>query len=302
MRLATRTIAGDSPGPHVLVTAGVHGDEYEPMAAARRLAASLDPARLRGRVTVVPVVNEPAFRLGRRTADDGLDLARTCPGRADGSVTERVAAAVSDLIRSADFLLDLHTGGARYTLAPLAGYTLHPDPAVLAAQRRMAAVFGFPLVWGTDPSLPGRTLSVARDAGVPAVYTESGGGGGFDPAGVPPLVAGCLRVLGELGLTDRPPPGPGPRVVEDPRPASGYLQGCHPSPADGFFEPRDGVRVGGWVRAGDRLGEVCDPLGDAVAPVVAAASGILIGLHTRAAVRAGDGLAVVVEAEREDFG
>ena len=89
MQLAYEQMIGPEPGPHVLITGGVHGDEFEPMAAVRRLIGLLRATPLRGRVTLVPVVNEPAFRLGRRTAEDGLDLARTCPGRKDGSVIGR---------------------------------------------------------------------------------------------------------------------------------------------------------------------------------------------------------------------
>src|SRR5438132_13017751 len=103
VQLKLKTIVGRGDGPHLLITGGVHGAEFEPMAAVRRLARQIDPSELRGRVTLVPVVNEPAFERGQRTADDGLDLARTCPGRPDGSVTERVAHALSELIRAADY-------------------------------------------------------------------------------------------------------------------------------------------------------------------------------------------------------
>src|SRR5262249_36312899 len=155
--------------------------------------------------------NEPAFRLGQRTADDGRDLARSCPGRPDGSVTERIAHALSGLIRAADFYMDLHTGGTRLCVLPMAGYTLHRDPDVLAAQRRMARAFGLPIIWGTDPNLDGRTLSVARDAGVPAIYAEYHGGGSCDPAGIDAYVRGCLSVLADRGMVDplpasSPPP------------------------------------------------------------------------------------------------
>ena len=68
MELALERIDGDRPGPHLLITGGIHGDEFEPMAAIRRLIAPLRAGRIRGRVTLVPVVNEPAFRRGRRTA------------------------------------------------------------------------------------------------------------------------------------------------------------------------------------------------------------------------------------------
>src|SRR4249919_1006263 len=102
VQLKSKTIIGRGEGPHLLITGGVHGDEFEPMAAIRRLTRELNPAKIRGRVTLVPVVNEPAYLRGHRTTEDSLDLARVCPGKPDGSITERVAHELADLIRSAD--------------------------------------------------------------------------------------------------------------------------------------------------------------------------------------------------------
>jgi predicted deacylase len=288
-------ITGPEPGPHVLITGGVHGDEFEPMAAVRRLIAMLRPEKLRGRVTLVPVVNEPAFRLGRRTGDDGLDLARTCPGRKDGSVTEQIAFALSELIRSADYYIDLHTGGTRLRVLPLVGYTLHPIPEVLSAQRRMARAFGLPIIWGTDPNLNGRSLSVARDARVPAIYAEYHGGGGCDPTGIDAYVQGCLRVLADLGMIAPPSltPRPEPLIVEDSRPGAGHMQVNHPSPCEGFFEPT--VELGQCVREGDRLGTVSDVLGQHVESIRAAHSGIVLVLHTFARVDADESVTVILE-------
>ena len=146
MLLTCHKFTGHLDGPHLLVTGGVHGDEFEPIAAIRRLIEMFTgppslSTELTGRVTFVPIVNEAAFLRGHRCAEDGLDLARKCPGRADGSVTEQTAHALSELIRQADFYIDLHTGGTELSVHPLAGYMLHEDPAVLAAQRRMARAF-----------------------------------------------------------------------------------------------------------------------------------------------------------------
>jgi predicted deacylase len=293
--LALERFAGREPGPHVLVTGGVHGDEFEPMAAVRGLIARFRAAPpLRGSVTLVPVVNEPAFRRGSRVAEDGLDLARTCPGRADGSVTERLAHDLSELIRAANFYIDLHTGGTRLRVLPLVGYTLHPDPAVLTAQRRMARAFGLPVVWGTDPNLEGRSLSVARDAKVPAIYAEYHGSGGCDPLGVEAYVAGCLRVMADVGVVDDAPAATGPpqRVVEDPRPGSGHMQVNHPAPCEGFFEPA--VTLGQRVREGDVLGTVTDVLGQGVEPIRAAYAGVVLVLHTFAWIDAGTSAAVIL--------
>jgi predicted deacylase len=299
VELAREEITGTQPGPHVLITGGVHGDEFEPMAAVRRLIGSLQGQEqaIHGAVTLIPVVNEPAFRLGRRTADDGLDLARTCPGREGGSVTEQVAHALSRLIRITDYYIDLHSGGTRLRVLPLVGYTLHPNPKVLAAQRRMARVFDLPLTWGTDPTLQGRSLSVARDALVPAIYAEYQGGGGCDPAGVDAFVHGCLNVLADLGMIDAGGShrlGAGaPLIVEDSRPGSGHMQVNHPVPHEGFFQPE--VELGQRVNAGDLLGTVTDTLGRHVEPIRAAYSGLVIVLHTFARVDAGESVAVILE-------
>lgn len=295
--LVSYEIQGNSPGQHLLITGGVHGDEFEPMAAIRQLKTAIRPEELRGRVTLVPVVNEPAFVLGQRAGDDGLDLARTCPGREDGSVTERIAFALSTLIRSADLYIDLHTGGTRLMVLPLSGYVLHRDERVLNQQRRMARAFGLPLVWGTDPTLPGRSLSVARDAGVPAIYTEYLGGGRLDPQGVQAYVAGCMNVMREFELLPKLPtasPAPEPWVVEDDRPGSGHMQINHPAPSAGFFQPQ--VELGQVVQEGAALGTVSDPLGQRVETIRARYTGTVIVLHTFPRVAAETSVAVILDS------
>lgn len=266
------------------------------MAAVRRLIAELQPDQLCGRVTLVPVVNEAAFLRGQRTAEDGLDLARTCPGRPAGSVTERTAHLLSERIRTADYYIDLHTGGQRLCVLPLVGYVLHPDPQVLDTQRRMARAFNLPIIWGTDHRLNGRSLSVARDAGVPAIYAEYLGSAGCDPAGVEAYVEGCLNVMGWLGMIDRRwPRSRVEHVVEDDRPDSGFMQICHPSPMSGFFEPA--VKLGDRVRVGDVLGTVSDVLGETRQAVPARQTGVVLVLRTVASVSGGDSLAVILELD-----
>lgn len=294
MELQRVEVVGTRSGPHLLITGGVHGDEFEPMAAVRRLMTEIDPHALTGRLTLVPVVNEPAFQRGCRTAEDGLDLARTCPGRVDGGMTEQIAAALSELIRAADWYIDLHTGGTRLTVWPLVGYTLHPDAAVLAAQRRMARAFGLPVIWGTDPRLEGRSLSVARDAHVPAIYAEYLGGGRFDPAGVDAYVRGCRNVMQEIGMLPGQPDVAAPRyVVEDQRPGAGHMQVNHPSPCAGFFAPA--VTLGQSVQVGEPLGTVCDVLGRRVETIAARYTGVVLVLHTFPYVDAGTSVAVLLD-------
>jgi len=292
--LRTITIDGIASGPHLLVTAGVHGDEFTPIAAVRQLAQTITSDQLTGRLTLVPIVNRSAFLRGNRTAEDGLDLARVCPGNPKGSVTERTAAAVSELIRSADAYIDLHTGSTDISVMPLTGYMLHHNGDVLARQREMARAFNLPVAWGTSADLEGRTLSVARDAGIPAIYVEYLGSGLLSDQGVAALSDGCRNVMALLDMLDHPRPAPRvEHVVEDNRPGSGHMQVQNPAPATGFFEPT--VELGERVRAGDLLGRVTDIDDDSVSEIRSTQEGIVIVLRTFALIHEGDSAAVILE-------
>lgn len=286
-------------GQNLLITGGVHGDEFEPMAAIRRLASLLeqhasDVAEFCGTVTLIPVVNESAFLRGHRCGDDGLDLARTCPGRSDGSITEQTAWALSEAIRSADYYIDLHTGGTELSVYPLSGYVLHQDAVILETQRRMARAFNLPVVWGTSAALEGRSLSVARDANVPAIYCEYLGSATCDPTGVDAYVDGCLNVMSELGMLNRERPASRiDHFVEDAQPNAGHMQICNPSPATGYFETN--VKPGDAVRTGDPLGTVFPLDGSPPMHIKAIQSGIVLVLRTFPRVQAGESVGVVLE-------
>ncbi len=286
---------GDSShGPRLLICGGVHGDEYEPIAAAYRLANAICSREMRGSVTIIPVVNEPSFRLRQRTAEDNLDLARTCPGNSAGSITERIAAALSAEIAKVDYFIDLHSGGKVLDISPMAGYMLHPEPNVLEKQRAMAKAFNLPLVWGTDYRLEGRSLSVARDVNVAAIYCEFGGVGRCQSRCVTAYVDGCLNVMGSLDMIQRKLPSAAVDLfVEDTRPQSGHLQLNHPSPVAGIFETN--VAIGQYVEKDQLLGAVIDVATGNATDIPASNSGLLLAIRALALVDRGDCLGVVVD-------
>ena len=118
--LKTIELNATNEGPHLLISAGGHGDQFEPMVAARRWTGLLGDQLIRGHVTLVPVGNESVFAGSAPTAKDGVDLARICPGRIDGSITEQAGTAIAGLIEKVDFLIDLHTGRQLHKILPLA--------------------------------------------------------------------------------------------------------------------------------------------------------------------------------------
>ncbi|WP_343702042.1 succinylglutamate desuccinylase/aspartoacylase family protein [Chitinophaga sp.] len=295
MKELTKIITASRKGPKVLVMAGVHGDEYEPVVAALELADALPSLLTAGSVQLLTLASAGAYEAVSRFGADGLDMARRCPGAADGSSTDQAAYAASALIRAADYLIDMHTGGLTYDIFPLAGYMLHPVQEILQQQQQMALAANLPLVWGTDFRPDGRTLSVARDHGIPAIYLEYGGGTGFRREVAEAYRQGVTNILRHLGMISGHAvvqPAAERYWVEDHRTDSGFLQGKMPAPAEGIFIAD--VKTGNIVAAGSRWGVIIDPYTGSSTPVYTDAGGLVFLLRTMVKVKKGDALGGVL--------
>jgi len=158
------TVLNGGPGPTLLLTGGVHGDEYEGQIVLAELARTLDPADLYGRVILVPRANPPACRAGRRTSpvDDG-NLARLFPGQDGGGLTSRLAAAIArELLPLADAVVDLHAGGTSLEYIPCAWGRLPARPDLAARVLDMMQAFGTPYAAMTLQAGAGGTLVARR--------------------------------------------------------------------------------------------------------------------------------------------
>lgn len=282
-------------GPHVLLTAGVHGDEYEPILTALELIKELPQILISGSVTIVPIVNITAYRMTSRYGEDNLDLARICPGKTDGSASEKNAFEVSALIKESDYLIDMHTGGLAHTIYPMAGYMLHPASGILDKQRALAMVYNTPVIWGTDHRPNGRTLSVARDANIPAIYLEYGGGSGTRKEVVKAYKEGFINVLKHLRMADGEAEITAPEKrfwVEDSRPDSGYFQGKMPAPSDGIFVCEKSP--GAPINNGELFGKITDPFTGNVTTILADMEGIVLSVRAAVHVKKGDALGVIL--------
>ena len=115
-------LSGARSGPRILLIAGVHGDEYEGVAALHDLASDLDPQILAGLVVIVAVANPQAFQAEtRRHPVDFGDLNRAFPGDPSGSITERLAAVLFDeFVLGSGAFLSLHGWSKEATVIPYA--------------------------------------------------------------------------------------------------------------------------------------------------------------------------------------
>lgn len=282
-------------GPRLLITGGNHGNELEGPLVARRVIKWLPEAQTCGRVIVLPVLNPLAVEAwSRNTPLDGLNLNRVFPGRADGSVTERIADAVSRvLLPMAETVFDLHSFGPTWECPPAA--TTHPiaDPDLMASTVRMAEMFKLPLtlIWQHNDTA-GMFDIEAQNQGKIFVCPEFGGGTvGENNLAI--YEAGVRNALIALGLVEGKAEYPTFREQK-----SGQTLETHPSdelksPATGIFEPRRSVLD--EVKQGDLIG-ILHPLYSLTSESIdirAPATSIVIAIASAAHVEIDKGVALV---------
>jgi predicted deacylase len=291
VRIPVMVAVGQTPGPRLVITAGIHGDEYEGPRALVEVLRALDLQALAGTVVGVPVANPPAFAAGTRTSPiDGLNLARVFPGDAAGTMTQRIAhVLLQQVVQGADLVVDLHSGGVRYHFAQLAGFYDLPNTPALA--RRAAVAMGFPYLWQI-PANPGVLSYTAAQLGVPAVGAEVSGMGGCLEEDVQLYREGLRRVLALLEMA----PTPAQPLPEDP--GLVWRGDWLLSPGGGQFYPR--VRMGQDVPVGTLLAEILDPFGEVVAEIRAAEAGRVLGLRHLRSIAPGEWAVMVLQGSVSD--
>jgi predicted deacylase len=284
LKLPLLVARGAAPGKTIVVLGGVHGDEYEGMAAVRSVFRSLDPAEMRGTLLGVPVCNPPAFAAAARTSPlDGQNLARIFPGSPDGTISERIANVLTSAVnRHADFVTDLHSSGSRIAMPLLVGY-YHGENEAGRCSREAALRFGAPIVWGHDGGGEGRSLSDPHQRGIPWLYTESPSGGWLHGDVARLYARGVENVMRYLGIL----PGKAPlATIERELFGEGDIDRSLVAPVSGFLSPR--VELLDAVEAGDLLGVVEDPAGESLAEIRAPAAGIVVLRRNCPPVTAGE--------------
>lgn len=292
--LPTLAAKGIRPGRTLFVVAGVHGDEYEGMAAIRRVFGELDPAKMSGAMVAIPVANPFAYEARSRATPphlDGLNLARVFPGDPHGSPTRALAHALLHLIARCvgpeDLFLDFHSGSADVAYASMVGFRDLANPGH-AASEEAARHFGLPRLWRI-PDSPGPFNAETARLGIPTIGTETTGRAGCIPEDVDRYAAGLRNLLGFLGIAPRGEP-----VERNSRPALATFEAL--SPATGFLNAA--TRLGDRVKRGDLLGVIVSVFGDPIAEIRAPVAGEIWAQRAMAATRTGEIVNLIAETGR----
>jgi len=287
-------VIANGTGPTVVLEGGNHGDEHEGPIVIGELIRGLDPASIQGRLILMPANNVHAVMAAHRTSPvDGLNYNRTFPGDPRGTITQQIAAYLTDhIFPRADAFLDLHSGGSSLDILPSA--IIEPTDDADLRRRNIAAVQAFdaPLtVVIANLGDPRTATAAACRAGLVTVGTEMAGAGRVSIDALEICRRGVRNVLAHLGVMDPSQASPrrGDGVILELPGARAYVFAT----MEGVFEPFH--ENGREVHAGEPAGRIHCTWDPARPPEVVhyQADGIVYGRRGFARVRAGNCCLVV---------
>jgi len=265
------------PGPVVLISGGVHGDEINGVVTAKRIMEEMDEGLelLKGTLIFIPLVNIYGFLSNSRTFPDGRDLNRSFPGSKKGSLASSIAFILSnEIIPQIDYGIDFHTGGRMLTNFPQIRVDYKDKVAM-----DLAKAFGTHFVVNSK-YIEKSFRKTAYKAKKHILVYEGGESMRLDEYAIEEAVNGSKRLLKSLGM-----------LAEAPDPLETILlkeSNWVRAKASGIFNAS--VKVGESVKKGQILARISDPYGQVKIPVKAPTNGHIIGINNLPVINTGDAL------------
>ncbi len=262
------------PGPVVMVSGAIHGDEINGSGIIREIIRSKSFKLKCGTLVLVPVVNVLGFEQHNRYMPDRRDLNRFFPGKLDGSLTSRFARTFFDeIVRKCDYVIDIHSAAWTRTNFPNVRADLgHPTIA------KFASSLGCEIIVN-DKGPKGSLRQEAVKAGVPTILLEAGEVNKVEPIIVEfglRMVTGALFGLGMIDKKGRDP------LYQATVRRSVWVRATAGGLLDYHVAPGDVVEKGQAVATSMTL------LGEEQHVITAPFGGVVIGMTTLPAVMPGD--------------
>ena len=279
-----------SSHPAAAFVAGLHGDEINGVFILSRLADFLNSVeagkypelRLVKRVLIIPAVNVLGVNLRTRTWPfDKSDINRMIPGSTNGETTQRIAYAVLEATKRADYRIDIHTASTDFEEIPQV--RLHGPSE---AERETARMFGLPAIMERSLS-PVFTTTMMHSWKVwpgQSFVLRIGQGGTVQLNHCQRVFRALVSFLGRIGILE------GVQIATEDEEVCSFDKPSafrvYAEKAGTFVSDR---QVGRWVRAGEELGYIYDSFGGSVIEkVVAPVAGLLTGIRRHPLLFEGD--------------
>ncbi len=285
-------------GPTILLTGGIHGDEYEGPIALSLLTRTLKLEQVQGRVIILPAVNLPALMNDSRLSPiDNLDLNRSFPGNRDGSPTQAIAHYLDKiLLPLTDIVVDLHSGGKSLDFVPSIAMHRLNDKKQYDDTYKALMAFGAPYGFiHSEVDGDGTFDTTAENKGDVFLFSELRGGGTVSVEGVQVARNGIRNILEHFEIAELPKikaPHWNARqtqVILDTSHSDSYVRAL----TEGIFEPF--FELGHEVKKGKSIGRIhfMQNMNKKPVTIQAQHSGIIVGKRAMGWVSQGDCLAVI---------
>lgn len=267
------------PGPCILFTAGIHGDEIGGVEIVRQIIAKKINKPARGTIICIPVLNIFGFLNMTREFPDGRDLNRVFPGSKHGSLASRFAYQFVDkILPAADFCIDFHTGGgSRYNVSQIR--VENGDDELY----KYAAIFSAPFILYSR-NIPKSYRSTCAKMGKPILLFEGGMSKVSDKEIAREGVQGAMRILDHFNMLNKEYDVPASRekmvLVHDSR----WIRAKY----SGLLHLRSSC--GDYVEKNQVIARITDPYGSFSHKVKAPHDGYIINANEASLVYQGDAI------------
>lgn len=269
----------EHPGPTVLITAGIHGDEVNGMEIVREIISHKINRPIRGSIICIPIFNIFGFINKSRYFPDGRDLNREFPGSPTGSLASRFAYHfVNEILPVADVCLDFHTGGGeRFNAAQI---RIEPNNEEV---KKLATIFNAPFTLYED-KIEGSYRETCSKRNIPLLLNESGKTFDLNKMICKEATDGIKRVLRYLEMLDTN------FEIPEVEKKSIFITGNHWIRAEqsGFLHIK--VKIHQYVTNGQTIATLSDPYGSKSFIVKASHDGYILNINEAPMVYQGDAI------------
>jgi predicted deacylase len=287
IHMPVHVFRSENPGPTLLLSGGLHGDEVNGIEVVRRMISLGVLNQITcGSVVAIPIINVYGFLFFSREVPDGKDVNRSFPGSPNGSLAAQVAHTMATkILPVVDMGIDFHTGGASRTNYPQIRYD-DQDPKAI----EMAQAFQAPIALGSG-LISGSLRACGQSQGVPIIVYEGGESLRLEEKAVKEAIRGTKRFMHSIGMLDASPKPHGlkGRKKGDQK-AIRHISGNTwvRAEASGLFSSER--ESGQAVREGELIGRIRNPYDSYSVKVYSPMDGFIIGHNNIPLVHRGDAL------------
>ncbi|MGN0482169.1 MAG: M14 family metallopeptidase [Lachnospiraceae bacterium] len=262
-------------GKRISIVTGTHGDELEGQyvcyAVQKRIKEH--PEYLKGTVDIYPALNPLGIdSVNRGIPGFDIDMNRLFPGSQDGAMIEYIASGIIKDLEGSQLCVDIHASNIYLTEMPQIRINeLHKNMLVPFARK---ANVDFVWIHGANTVLESTLAHSMNSRNVPTLVVEMGVGMRITKEYGDQLTEGLFSLMKSLGIWSGPAENDHIPVFSHQDGEVSFLN----APVSGIFlkESRHGI----WVKKGESIGKIINPLtGELMSDVTASESGLLFTIR-----------------------